>query len=423
MQRPIYYGYYIVGAAFVAQFVAIGIYSYVLGAFMEPMLAELGWTRADFTLTRTIGQGVMAAVGVYLGTKVDRLGGRPIMLTGATILVAGLCMHTWIQSLWMWWLLNGVVVTVGCAMIGNLVVNVTLSKWFVVNRGIVVAIAAMGVSFGGIVLTPLATYLVDTIGWRQAWVVLGIGSAVLLYPVALMMRRAPEDFGLYPDGLNSQQVAAGEGDRAQTEFANSYTRAEALRTFSFYALVVAFGCFSVNIIVVLLLALPYLTDNGLSREIAAWAIAVASVPAMFSKPVWGYLIDRSPVKPLAAISASICGVSLFCIIFAVAAQEIFWIYAAFFLLGTGWGGMIPMQEVIWASFFGRRYLGSIRGAAMPYALALGAAAPWLVSYYRDVTGEYAGALLLVAGLNVASGVMIFFVPPPKQKGSAQSSAA
>ena len=67
----------------------------------------------------------MAAVGVYLGTKVDRLGGRPIMLTGATILVLGLC-TPWIQSLWMWWLLNGVVVTVGCAMIGNLVVNVTL---------------------------------------------------------------------------------------------------------------------------------------------------------------------------------------------------------------------------------------------------------------------------------------------------------
>ncbi|MEC7974162.1 MAG: MFS transporter, partial [Pseudomonadota bacterium] len=92
------------------------------------------------------------------------------------------------------------------------------------------------------------------------------------------------------------------------------------------------------------------------------------------------------------------------------------------LLGTGWGGMIPMQEVIWASFFGRRYLGSIRGAAMPYALALGAAAPWLVSYYRDVSGEYDGALLIVAGLNVLSGVMIFFVPPPKQKALAPSKA-
>ena len=415
MQRPIYYGYYIVGAAFVAQFVAIGIYSYVLGAFMAPMLAELGWSRADFTLTRTIGQGVMAAVGLYIGAKVDRFGARPIMLVGTTILAVGLCLHLWIESLWAWWLLNGVVVTAGCAMIGNLVVNVTLSKWFVVKRGIVVAIAAMGVSFGGIILTPLATYLVDTIGWRQAWVVLGVGSAVLLYPVALIMRRAPEDFGSHPDGLSAQQMAAGEGERAESEFANSYTRAEALRSFSFYALVVAFGCFSINIIVVLLLALPYLTDNGLSREVAAWAIALASLPAMLSKPLWGYLIDRSPAKPLAAVSASLCGIALFCIIFAVAAQQVFWIYAAFFLLGTGWGGMIPMQEVIWASFFGRRYLGSIRGAAMPYALALGAAAPWLVSYYRDVSGEYDGALMIVAGLNVMSGLMIFLVPPPQQK--------
>ena len=74
-----------------------------------------------------------------------------------------------------------------------------------------------------------------------------------------------------------------------------------------------------------------------------------------------------------------------------------------------------MQEVIWASFFGRRYLGGIRGAAMPYALAIGAAAPWLVSYYRDVYGEYIGALMVVAGLNVASGLMIFFVPPPVPK--------
>ena len=415
MQKPIYYGYYLVGAAFVAQFVAIGIYSYVLGAFMEPMIAEMGWTRAEFTLTRTIGQLVMAAVGLFIGAKVDRLGGRPIMLTGATVLATGLCLHTWISSLWAWWFLNGVVVTAGCAMIGNLVVNVTLSKWFVVKRGIVVAIAAMGVSFGGIILTPLATYLVDTIGWRQAWVVLGVSAAVLMFPVALTMRRAPEDIGLYPDGLTEQQLEAGAGRLAATEFANSYTRGEALRTFSFYALVVAFGCFSINIIVVLLLALPYLTDNGLSRDVAAWAIAVASVPAMLSKPLWGYLIDRSPAKPLAAMSASMCGVALYCIVFAVAQQHILWIYAAFFLLGLGWGGMIPMQEVIWASFFGRRYLGGIRGAAMPYALAIGAAAPWLVSYYRDVYGEYIGALMVVAGLNVASGLMIFFVPPPVPK--------
>ena len=160
--QPLFYGYWLIGAAFVAQFVSIGMYSYVLGAFMIPMTEELGWSRADFSLTRTIGQLVMAGVGVFVGVYVDRLGGRPVVLIGATILMLSLMAHTWVESLWMWWLLNGVCVTVGCAMVGNLVVNVTLSKWFVVNRGKAIAFAAMGVSLGGVIIMPLSTWLVDT---------------------------------------------------------------------------------------------------------------------------------------------------------------------------------------------------------------------------------------------------------------------
>ena len=120
-QNKLFFGYYLVGAAFLAQFVAIGIYSYVLGSFMMPMIQELGWTRAEFSLTRTIGQLVMAFVGVFVGVRVDRFGGRPIMLWGATVLCMTLIAHSFIHSLLLWWLLNGVLLTVGCAMVGNLV--------------------------------------------------------------------------------------------------------------------------------------------------------------------------------------------------------------------------------------------------------------------------------------------------------------
>ena len=122
-------------AAFLAQFVAIGIYSYVLGSFMAPMSAELEWSRGDFTLSRSIGQIVMAMAGIFIGSLIDRIGPRPIMATGTVILSCALVLHSQIESLWAWWLLNGLVLTIGCAMIGNLVVNVTLSKWFVLNRG------------------------------------------------------------------------------------------------------------------------------------------------------------------------------------------------------------------------------------------------------------------------------------------------
>jgi OFA family oxalate/formate antiporter-like MFS transporter len=414
LNKGIYYGYWLIGGAFFAQFIALGMYSYVLGAFMIPMIDELGWSRADFTLTRSIGQLVMAVVGVFVGARVDRYGGRPIMLIGATILTISLAAHAWVETLWEWWLLNGIALTMGCAMLGNLVVNITLSKWFVINRGKAVAWAAMGVSFGGIVITPWITWVIDEQGWRTAWLWLAVFAAVFAYPVALMMRRAPEHYGLNPDGLSAEQLAQGHGEQAAEENRNAFTRAEALRSWSFYGLVTAFGFFAINIVVMLLQAMPYMTDNGFTRSEAVMAMIVASVPAMLSKPVWGYLIDRMQVKPLAAISASVTGIALFLIVAAVNSQQLILIYLAFGILGLGWGGMIPMQEVIWARFFGRLYIGAIRGAAMPFALTLGAVAPWAVSYYHDMVGSYDGALLVVATLNVISGVLIFIVPRPQK---------
>ncbi|MEC8076041.1 MAG: MFS transporter, partial [Pseudomonadota bacterium] len=313
-----------------------------------------------------------------------------------------------------WLLLNGVLVTIGCAMLGNLVVNVTLSKWFVERRGIVISIAAMGVSFGGVVLTPLSTWMIDVVGWREAWFWLGLGATLFTLPLALIMRRAPEDHGLYPDGYSAEQIEQGMGERARLELAASFTRAQAVRTFSFYALVIAFGFFSINIFVLLIHTVPFLSDSGLSRNEAAFAMLVASVPAMVSKPVWGYWIDRSPAKPLAAISAFVTGIALFLIVYATTSLGVMWVYVAYGVLGLGWGGMIPLQEVIWASFFGRKFLGSIRGAAMPFALTLSALAPWLVAIYRDSMGTYDGALLTVATLNVISGLLIFLAPAPKK---------
>jgi MFS family permease len=345
------------------------------------------------------------------------------MLAGATVMSISLALHGLVDNVWQWLLVNGILVTVGGALLGNLVVNVTLAKWFVEKRGQAVAWAAMGVSFAGILITPFVTISVDAVGWRETWFLLAIASALLVYPVAFVMRRTPEDHGLHPDGKSDDQVASGQAHRAQADFDRSMTRREALRTLVFYGLVFSFGLFSINIVVMLLQTVPYLTDSGFSRAEAAFAITVASIPAMVSKPVWGYFIDRLPAKPLAAVGASGTGLALFAIVWSVNVGSLGWIYAAFFLLGLGWGGMIPLQEVIWGSYFGRRYLGSVRSAALPFALLLGAGAPLAVSYYHDLTGTYHGALLVVAGLNVLSGLFVQVIPPPKETAREVATAA
>jgi hypothetical protein len=76
--------------------------------------------------------------------------------------------------------------------------------------------------------------------------------------------------------------------------------------------------------------------------------------------------------------------------------------------------MIPLQEVIWASYFGRRYLGGVRSAAMPFSIMLTAGAPLATSYYYDVFGDYNGAILIVAVANMLSAVLILFLKKPNQ---------
>ena len=416
-QARIFYGHWLIGAAFIAQFVAVGVQGYVIGSFLAPMTEELGWTRAEFTIPRSLGGLVMAFTGVLIGAHVDRHGGRGLMLVGTTLLSAALLALSWIETLWQWVVVNGVVMTVGSAMMGNLVVNVTLAKWFVERRGRAIALAAMGVSFAGVVLVPLMTAAIDAFGWRAGWRILALGTAVLIYPVALMMRRAPEDYGLHPDGRSDEDVAAGLAERAALDHATSFTRGEALRTGSFYLLVLAFGLFVVNIGIMLLHTIPFMTDAGYPRATAALMITVASIPALVSKPAWGVLIDKLPPKPLAAGSSLFTGAALMMIVSGVHAGSESWVYAGFFLLGCGWGGSIPLQEVIWASFFGRRYLGAVRSAAIPFSILLGAGAPLAASVYFDWVGNYDGALLTVASLNLFAAALFLVIPRPRRRSS------
>ena len=138
----------------------------------------------------------------------------------------------------------------------------------------------------------------------------------------------------------------------------------------------------------------------------------ASVPALLSKPIWGWLIDGLDAKPLASVSAAITGISLLMIAWGTTDAVTWLIYTGFAVLGFGWGGMIPLQEVIWATFFGRRYLGAVRSAALPFSLLLTAGVPLATSYYHDLVGSYTGAIVIVAVFNLISAALIFVLRKP-----------
>jgi MFS family permease len=407
-----YYGYWLVAVAFVAQFVSVGSQNYVIGSFLKPMTTDLGWTRADFQLSRTVAQFVTAFIGFFIGAYVDRNGGRRLMLIGIAVLGVAMFATSWVQNEWQWLLLNGIALTAGASLAGNFVVNVTLSKWFVTQRGRMVGLASMGVSSAGVFLTPAATVLVDGVGWRMAWRILAVAAVVIMIPVSLMMRRAPEDYGLHPDGRSDAEVAMGAGRAAAADFASSLTRNEAIRTRSFYLIVFGFGFGVLSSPVMLAQTIPYMTDAGYSRNMASLMITLTSIPALVTKPLWGYLGERMAPSKLIAIGFLTSAIALVIIVFAVKAHTNSMVYTGFFLLGFGWGGLIPLQEVVWADYFGRRYLGAVRSAGLPLSLLISASAPFLTTIYFDRVGNYDGAFLAAAGLAVLATVLVLMSKRP-----------
>lgn len=411
-QPRIFYGWRLVGAAFVGVFVSAGAFSYVSGAFLDPMREDLGWSSAEYLYGQTVSQFMMGFAGFFLGTYIDRYGSRPLMLIGAVILCSSLIAMGFVEELWHWVLLRGIVATIGAAMIGNLVVNVTLAKWFVEQRGRAVGWASIGVSMAGVVLPPIMTWYIDEWGWRAAWQALGVGSLILVVPAALVMRREPEDMGLHPDGKTDAEMASGQGAAALADFANSLTRSEALRTSALYLLVLSFGFGTIGLITMIVIIIPYLTDSGFERGTASLMLTLLAIAAAVSKPLWGWMGDNWQDRFAAAVSFLTNTVGMFILIAGVAAGSTPIVAVGSFTVGWGIGGQIPLQETIWASYFGRRYLGEVRSATLPVAMLMAASGPILVAAYYDRTGDYAPAMYAIAGTWALAAALILIVKHP-----------
>ena len=275
---------------------------------------------------------------------------------------------------------------------------------------------------------PVAmTSVVDSMGWRDAYLVLAVITFVVIVPAALVMRRQPEDYGLLPDGTKPGAGLSGRSKKAADaqalDAANSYTRGEALRTPAIWLLIVGYGSNIMAISAVLVHAIPLMTDNGLTRTEAALALALNGGANLSSKFVWGYLLQRVHVRYLSAMA--LCTGATGVVLMLVSAQT-GWLglmFVAFFCWGFGFGGTVPLGEFIWAKYFGRVYIGAVRGVGVPFTIVLGASGPLIAGLYFDRVGSYEGvfAALVAVYLTGALAILASRDPPLKQVPAAAAS--
>jgi OFA family oxalate/formate antiporter-like MFS transporter len=413
----LYYGWYIVAVGFIANVASSFSLASTLSIFLKPLTADLGVSRGVFSLMRS-GEGLVAAsMAPAVGSLVDRHGGRWLVATGAVVATIGYLSLSRIAAFWQFLIVRWSLVTVGNAIMGSMVLNVVISRWFIKKRGRAIAFSSMGIGFGKVGMPLFAASLLVSLGWRHTWAIFGILTFILLVtPAILYIRRSPEDMGLLPDGALSetptQETRHRTAPRAHSADETMWTRKEAVRTRAFWLIVLVFGTASIGVSGLNLHVFPYVSDLGYSDMVAATVMSVIAFTQLSSPLVWGFVAERLDVRRAAMTQFLIQGSGL---ILAIASGHLSLLYVGFFIYGIGLGGNMVLPDVMWAKFFGRVSLGRIRGLGYFLSHVLSATGPPFFGFLFDYLGSYELSFTLFAITLVGVAFLSLFIIAPEKR--------
>lgn len=274
-------------------------------------------------------------------------------------------------------------------------------------------VVSTGMGWGGILMVPLATFLIINNGWRTAYVVLGIATAVILTPMMFFTMKTlkPEEMGLLPDGKmslpKSEEKAAA---KPKTEQIPLWTLRTSMRTTAFWLLWVGLFIFYIGQSSTIFHAAALFKDKGASVQLAGTLVSVIAGVGIAGKLISGYLADRMTVRHLTAFTSMLHVVALV-IILRVTGLHALWAYAIFF--GIAMGAIGTLGPVLVAQCFGRPSFGAIYGTIAIATTAGVGLGPTFFGYVYDRTGSYDPALLLYIATFTLAALAFLLARPPK----------
>ena len=413
---PFYYGWVVLAASAGSSLSARPVMSVAtLSVFLVPMTDEFGWSRGLFSAAVSLGGVCAVAVSPLVGLWIDRHGSGVVVAVGGAI--AGACALglSLVTQSWSFYALY-VPGRMAFASPIELGTSTAVSNWFIRRRAW--ALGLLNVSQGtGLAAMPMVAQLIIAgWDWRTAWAWLGVYTLALGVLPALLIARRPEDLGLEADPQPSGprkggEIASASGGSSEsgTQVERNFTLRQALNTRAFW-LLAAFsaGGFMVQAGVSLHQAANYV-HQGLSGSAAALTVSTFAFSQVPGGLLWSSLGRRVPIRYLLALSGCMVGTGAFGASVSTNLIEGLLSAAA---LGVGVGGLHVLLRLTWADYYGRRYLGSIRGVTQPVQIAGQAVGPIMAGVMYDVMDSYRVAFVLFGAVAVLVGVLVLYARPP-----------
>lgn len=457
-QKPLFYGWVVVGIGGITQAVARGVMNSA-GVFFVALLEAFGWSRAVTVGAISVHTAVSGAAAPAVGLLADRAGPRLVISLGGIVVAAGLGLCSLIQTPWHFHLAYGLVAAVGIAAIESVPHTALISRWFIRRRGAALGLAFAGSGLGIVLLVPLMQSLITAIGWRNAYLILAGIVFVLVVPLtAFFQRDRPQEMGLWPDNAPPPHQTANPGTAADglpgeaegrlpsrrapvlpspppptparaaqppaeahaaattapatpaAEGVRSWTFRDALHSRRFWLLFLSRILATTGVNMLTVHQVAYMVDVGFSKMTAASAFGVVGLLSAPGRLTFGALSDRTGRRQAYALNIAISVAGAVALLFAAPGRA--WLLAFYVALyGLGYGGRATLYSAMTADLFPGQRVGAIFGLSNVSVGVGGAFGSWLGGYIHDRTGSYLlPFLMVVCGLTL-SGITLWIIYP------------
>ncbi len=397
----VYYGWFVMAGSFVLSFVSVGIGFYGQTVFLDGLIREHDWTKAEVSGASTFYFIVSGIAGMGVGRWVDRHGARGTLFAGAATMSAALIGLGRVDRPIMLYPVYGLLAA-SFAMTAAVPLNAILGRWFVRRRALAMSLSQTGVSLGGIALVPLSTTLIEERGMGATTLVLAALALSTILPItAWVIRSDPRDHGLLPDGAGTPPAAAGPAARA-------YRVRDLIGDDRFSWLA---GSFSLILFCQTGLSVHvlHLLRDHLSATTAASGVSILAAGSIAGRLCIGQVADRLDKRRLAALLFALQAIAHFALSAADDPSELF---AATLLFGLTIGSVFMLQSLLVMELFGMASFGRVFGVQNFVTSLAGGLGPLAVGAVAQAAGGYPLALRMLGGVALVGALSVCMIRGP-----------
>lgn len=402
----LFYGYIITGAGFLIWMVGWGTFTPAFSVFLKPLISEFGWSRAEASIAYSFSFIVFATLGIMIGWLTDKFGPRKVVVLFGSFL--GICylLMSRVNALWQFQLNFVIIGGIGASSL-NIPVMVTISRWFIKKRGLMIGIVQAGNGVGGFIFPLISGWLIINHGWRSAYGILGVITLVGIITGGYFLKRDPKEMNEFPDGeIIYQNNAGGNINPSFKEIDIPFKRAFLRKQFWMIAgLYFAFGFCRTTFLAHIA---AHVQDLGFSLKDGANILACITGASMFGRIGMGRISDKIGNRRSFMISFAITSFSLF---LGLIATKLWLLYLFSLLFGFGWGNQAVLRVSLTSEVFGLTSLGLIMGILVFSESGAATFGSFFAGYIFDAFHSYSPVFLIGIGISVIGIILAWALKP------------